>query len=819
MVARDALLPPAAGVLATACASSALTAVIDGAAWFGYVLITAMLIAATGVALRALRVPAALVGISQLATLLLLVTGAFTTHGILAIIPGPAAFGQLDTVLTASFEQIKTGLPPVPATQGILCLVTIALGLVAVLVDTLVVTAAAPAVTGLILLCVYAVPASLSDGLLPWWTFVVGAAAFAGLLAVDGDHRHRRWRTREVPTNSARSGAVATPVTMLSMAVVIGLIAGSSITAVGTVGRLPGAGSGDARTVAGGLGIHPFTALRGMLNRNEEVPLFRVRGLGDDQRLLRAFTLPTYRPNQGWTLPPGPMPRGVPAQGALPVPPGTDVGGEVREIRIEPLNWTDVWLPVYGTPLGLRGLDKGWYYEPGSGAVFRESSKSAGPYTEFANISQPTREQLRAADSQAGDVPSAYTELSYVDPRVAALAEEITSGETTRYGKARALWEYFGPQNGFTYDTRTAPASDANALADFLLNGKRGYCEQYASAMAVMLRALDIPSRVAVGFTAGYRDGKQRVITSRDAHAWVEVYFSGIGWVSFDPTPLADGRGFVPSYLESGDTAAGTPGGSDSQPSAGPDQPSPGLDNKLSKLQPGAVAPQPPPSTFPARAPAWAGWVTVVLAILAIALTITTVLVFRRADRVATQQTPQGRELATARTARWLPPASGASWVVVLLLAGWQLHWVFAVVLALVGAAGIAPSVTREVIRRRRLHTIAGGRPTAARAAWQELLDECADREQSIAPGDTLRETARKVAEDNRLDPEGTDALRSVVNTMERQWYGPAEADEPVLSGTFTRVRRSLADSAPMPLRARLLPRSVFNRRRTSGES
>ncbi len=68
--------------------------------------------------------------------------------------------------------------------------------------------------------------------------------------------------------------------------------------------------------------------------------------------------------------------------------------------------------------------------------------------------------------------------------------------------------------------------------------------------MAVMLRSLDIPARVAVGFTSGYRDGDVRTITSRDAHAWVEVHFGEFGWVSFDPTPLADGRGYVPSYLD-----------------------------------------------------------------------------------------------------------------------------------------------------------------------------------------------------------------------------------------------------------------------------
>lgn len=810
--AREALLPPAAGVIAVAASSTALTAVIEGATWFGYVVIAAVLVAAAGVGLRALRVPTPLVGIGQLVTLLLLVTGAFTSEGILAVIPGPDALGQLDNVLGAAFDQVRTGLPPVPATGGILCLVTIALGLVAVLVDTLVVSARAPAATGLILMCVYAVPASLSDGLLPWWTFVLGAAAFAGLLVVDGDHRHRRWRTRATPaTMRSRGVAAATPVSTLSLAVVIGLLAGSSITAIGTVGRLPGSGSGDARTVAGGLGIRPFTALRGMLNRDEKVPLFRVRGLGDEQRLLRAFTLPTYLPNKGWTLPPGPMPHGVPAQGSLPVPRGVDPDGDVRRIRIEPLNWADVWLPVYGTPLGLQDLGKGWFYDPGSGAVFRESTKSAGPYVEIADISRPTRGQLRAAASGSMDVAPIYTSLSYVDPRVAALAEDITRGASTRYDKARALWEYFGPQNGFTYDTSTAPASDANALADFLLNGKRGYCEQYASAMAVMLRSLGIPSRVAVGFTAGSREGNHRVITTRDAHAWVEVYFSGIGWVSFDPTPLADGRGFVPSYLDSTDTTQDTTEQQDTSSTQQTNQPTSRPDNKLAKLHPGATGSPTPKESFPSSAPAWASWVTAVLAALAVALTLAMVLVFRRVDRVGADGTPTRLETSAAR---WLPLGSALSWVVVLLFAGWQLHWVFALLLAAVALLGVAPSTVRAFVRRRRLHAIATGQRGAASAAWDELLDECTDRDQPLAAGATLRVAARRIATDNHLDEEGSQALRRVVASLERYWYGPVTADTPVTPEAFTRLRRSLALSAPMPLRARLLPRSVLRRRR-----
>ena len=70
--------------------------------------------------------------------------------------------------------------------------------------------------------------------------------------------------------------------------------------------------------------------------------------------------------------------------------------------------------------------------------------------------------------------------------------------------------------------------------------------------MGVMLRVAGIPSRVAIGFTPGVQVNDYLSISTQDAHAWVEAYFGGKGWVTFDPTPLSDGRGITPSYLQAG---------------------------------------------------------------------------------------------------------------------------------------------------------------------------------------------------------------------------------------------------------------------------
>lgn len=135
------------------------------------------------------------------------------------------------------------------------------------------------------------------------------------------------------------------------------------------------------------------------------------------------------------------------------------------------------------------------------------------------------------------------------DPQYAAfgayrpLYEEalrIVGGARTPYAAVLALESWFRRVGGFRYEEQPLRSFDAPPLVHFATVTKAGYCQHFAGAMAVMLRLLGIPSRVAVGFTSGrYVDGAWRV-TDHDAHAWVEVWFPGHGWVAFDPTP---GRG------------------------------------------------------------------------------------------------------------------------------------------------------------------------------------------------------------------------------------------------------------------------------------
>ncbi|MBB4682776.1 transglutaminase-like putative cysteine protease [Amycolatopsis jiangsuensis] len=815
--------------MATLCAATSLTSVVAGWAWFGYLFVAVVLVAATGLALRSLRAPIVVAGLGQLLVLLFMVTGAFTTQGVLKIIPGPAAFGELQATLAASAEQIRTGLPPVEGTQPILCLVTIAIGLVAVLVDTLAVAASAPAATGLVLLCVYAVPAALSEDMLPWWTFLLGAAAFAGLLALDGNHRHRSWRNREASGAPGRARALQAPVAVVSAAVVLGLL-GGGVSWVGTVGKIPfGSGPGGGGDGTGGFGVAPFTQLRGLLDQGDNTELFQVRGLGPERRLMRAFTLDSYTPNKGWGLRSGGQAQtGVVANSTLPAAPGDDGTGASQQIRIQPTRWVDNWLPIYGAPRALRGVPPQWLYDRMSGAVFTTKSEPAPPYVETASLKEPSAAELRTAAPKSDEVPAFYTRLDGVDQRVVDKTGQLIAGKNNNFDRATALWQFFSTQNGFVYDTKTADATDADALADFILNGKRGYCEQYASAMAVMLRVAHIPARVAIGFTPGVQKGDYQSISSQDAHAWVEAYFGDKGWVSFDPTPLADGRGIVPPYLQQSNQNQQQPDATEDLPTA-PRTTAPSTGAAPDQQQDQA-APANPADTGPDNG--WLGWLALALAVLGAAAVVTSYLLRRRPEAGGGTVSglpppppgPEGDLLvrspavaapAPARTAvLWLPPVAWGLFVAAIGFLAGLVAWWFAVLVVLVLVAVSAPAVVRDVVRRRHLQTITAHTPDSADAAWRELKAECADRGLPLPESDTVRVSGGKIAEHHHLDDEGRESLRTVLGAVERSWYSDASTPDPDLAPAFDRLRGGLRRTAPLPLRGRLFPRSVLQRDR-----
>lgn len=742
------VLPPAVAGLAVALAATSLTSVLAGARWWGLVVLTTAVVVTAGILLRWLRMPPIVVAAGQLAALVGLVTAVFTSSGWLVVLPGGAATAQLRALLARAAQQIRVGVPPVPESAELLCLVVVAIGLVTVAVHALAVSATAPVLSGLVLLCVVTVPAAVSDRSLPWWSFALSALSFALLLAVDSRRRQLAWG--ESIGSGGHIGAAPAAVAVTVGAMVVALLVGATVTTVGT-GRSTRTGTGTGAPVSG-IGLNPFTSLRGQLSSGDVVTLFRVRGLGP-RAYLRALTLSRFTTQVGWQRGPldGVVPAGDETTERLPLPVGvsTPVSGSTLHVRIEPINYVDNWLPSFGYPLALAGISPDWSYDPDAITIFSNHRQRAQPYTELGVLPAPDPQLLRAAGPAGGapftPVDPRYLDAAGVDQRVHQLATQVTAGTRTAFDATVALNRWFTqPSNGFRYDLRTTPGNSGDALVDFLFTGRRGYCEQFASAMAIMLRTLHVPARVAVGFTPGTVTDGSRLITTDDAHAWVEAWFPGAGWLPFDPTPLSDGRTVTPDYVAAGPTSPGAPLPA-GPPVAGTGTPAPD-----------ALAPAPP---HPGVGDPGLGVGT------RIGLNLTGLLGLG----VLVGLTPLGVREGRRRRRLHLVGAGGPQAV----SAAWE------EVLAESADRGVVPPVGETV------------RATARRLTHEHALDEPGRAGLRIVVGAVERSWYASVS---RSSPSGT-------GTIERELRAALDA-----------VRASLDRCAPLSRTARLLPRSVLRR-------
>ena len=132
--------------------------------------------------------------------------------------------------------------------------------------------------------------------------------------------------------------------------------------------------------------------------------------------------------------------------------------------------------------------------------------------------------------------PSLVALPAGIPTTVTDIARSWTAGRPTSFDQVVAIEQHLRSAP-FIYDETVAYPGDPRVLADILTTTHRGFCQQFASLMAVMLREIGIPARVALGFTQGTKDGHTWTAMAGDLHTWVEVPFPGYGWLSFDPTP------------------------------------------------------------------------------------------------------------------------------------------------------------------------------------------------------------------------------------------------------------------------------------------
>jgi transglutaminase-like putative cysteine protease len=253
----------------------------------------------------------------------------------------------------------------------------------------------------------------------------------------------------------------------------------------------------------------------------------------------------------GWSNPREQFPLQKQPDGTFPVP---NSGGSVTtlvsgrgniihyRVLMEPIG-TNVffvapWARSIGGDYGALGIDSG-------GAVYdSDSQRAISRYEATSDIATPLAADLRLAGRNYPEpIRSTYLRVPELNPRVLQLAAEITSSGDNDYDKAAAIERYLQAHFGYTLELPQTAVKDP--IANFLFERKRGHCEYFASSMAVMLRTLGIPSRVVTGFRSDeFNDlTGSYVVRAKDAHAWVEAYFPGYGWQTFDPTPAGNASG------------------------------------------------------------------------------------------------------------------------------------------------------------------------------------------------------------------------------------------------------------------------------------
>jgi transglutaminase-like putative cysteine protease len=546
----------AAATLMTSCA---LLPLVSPATWFFQAVF--LVLAQTGVGAVTRRVPLArtlTLACQALVTLLLLTLFCARQYAVAGFVPGPQTFRYFGELLDSGSDEVAQYAIPAPLTPGIRLMLVGGVALIGLAVDALAVTFRSAAPAGLPLLALYSVAAGLADSGWAWLWFLPAAAGYLILLLAEGRDRLSQWGRVFGGSGGARApgdgGMAASTRTGLRIGLLTLAVALFVPYGLPTLdgGLLDAAGAGVGRGTGGGTisAVNPLVSLRDSLNTDDDRQVLSYRTSTEDTQdmylrivALDDFDGTTWRPAQRHI-------EDVP--GTFPDPAGLAAGVPREQIRTRIAaadSYAQDWLPMPYPASGVD-IDGNWRYEPVGRTLVGDHGQTTkgAQYTVRSLAVRPTARQLATAPAPPADLEREFTEVPGSLPRVVAeKAREITKGADNHYEQAVKLQDWFALNGGFTYDTQVEVGTGPGAIARFLRD-KRGFCVHFSFAMASMARTLGIPARVAVGFTPGtaQADGSMSV-GLRDAHAWPELYFEGVGWTRFEPTP---NRGTTPEYTQ-----------------------------------------------------------------------------------------------------------------------------------------------------------------------------------------------------------------------------------------------------------------------------
>ncbi|MFJ7253572.1 DUF3488 and DUF4129 domain-containing transglutaminase family protein [Streptomyces sp. NPDC098085] len=755
---------------ATLMAAGSMLPLVEPAGW---ILQTAFLLgvqSGMGALARRAPVPRMLIVAAQAVATLVLLTVVFAREqALIGVLPGPEAVQRLAHLLASGADDVSRYAAPAPVTDGIRLILIGGVLLVGLVVDALAVTFRSAAPAGLPLLALYSVAAGLSEGGADWLWFLLAAGGYLLLLLAEGRDRLSQWGRVFSGAAGSRGGPavgaaisdgrptapVRTGRRIGALALGISLFVPAALPALDS-GLLAGTGGGGGKGGGGTISaVNPLVSLQNNLNQpeNREVMSYRTNSADPQDFYLRILALDQFNGNE-WR-PSTRRLKGVPKR--LPAPEGlgpdvmvTEISSNISASRS--YQQTYLPLPYPATEVRIGGR---WRYEPTGRTLVGDGGETTrgAQYQVSSLVVRPTADQLAAAGAAPAALQREYTRVPDSLPKVVGqTADRVTEGASNDYERAVKLQNFFASEGGFSYDTSVNSGTGSAAIGRFLKE-KRGFCVHFSFTMAAMARTLGIPARVAVGFTPGTQQSNGSMsVGLRDAHAWPELYFEGVGWTRFEPTPT---RGTAPSYTQpdapTGDTA------DPAQPEKGP-----------------SAAPTVAPSV---------------------------------ADDCPAQMRKQGECGSSAAPGVAAPTDSGTPTGAVL---GVVLGALVILILPLL------PLLWRLRVRKHRLGFSAGRTPADATArtlaAWGEIIDTAWDH--GIGPDDSLtpRKAAARVVRLGQLESDGAAAVHRVAGAVEQVLYAPVPRSGTGLAEDVEAVRAGLRASAGRFARVRAVvaPRSAI---------
>ncbi|MEH0110301.1 DUF3488 and transglutaminase-like domain-containing protein [Tersicoccus sp. MR15.9] len=749
------VVPSLVVLAAVALTLPPITGVLLGNAWMVPVLVCTAVALLPVALLRAVRAPEGLLTVAGAVVLVAAVTAVyFPATAVLGVVPTTGTLTAAADALTATSDLIRTSVIPVEADTGTLMLLSIAAGLIALVVEALVFSLRMPALGGVPLIALLLVPALMRPD-------SIGVLGFAGaavgyLLVLAGGHAWALRRSSEAsaapfpapsPASGPVSGRAVTARSTRQADTLDSAPAGWVSTAVLCVVVLVASLAVPAAIPGFSTGLFPHGSRLRLVDPDDRVsPLIR---LGDDLKApqagrgelrysttadtplyLRMSTItdldgsqwgPDQNPDSYETL-----------RNTIADSPTTT--GRTDYARVQTTGYSMPWLPVPQNARFIGTNDARWVVDPGTGDVRTADGHgySSAEYVTQLITPQLTRQALLDSPNR---VPASMASSLQLPNRMPAVitetADRIAATSPDHFARALAIQQFLRG-GSFTYSL-DAPGRNGydgtgiRIVGEFLTQ-REGYCVHFASTMAVLARVMGIPSRIVVGLAPGRAaDGPVGDATraprgqqwqtfssdSRDAHAWPELWFENYGWVPFEPTP---GRGVLPGYtVTPGSTSSTAPNSSEADP----------------RQQAGA-----PASAAPESAPA------------------------TTAPGTATTQ-------ATRASSPWLV---GLSLGIVALV-----------------AVLLVPALLRAGRRRRRLDAVRDADSgSAALTAWQEVLDTAVDVGRGPGAHETPRGFLARLGQESSVAlPEA--AAERLVGAVERARYGP-----PVLAGAGSASGASL---------------------------